>query len=472
MGREIAFHCLAYGRYYRNSLLDYLLPSLFTLRNASFFEHNQVSLLISTTPSERQVISAHPMVRSLGDQVDIHYHDLDQGILQDRSVYRKTKLMSHAHQFAFDWCADRGTVGSFLSPDMVVSNNFLKAIQDGLHKRAPLTLVPALRMTYLDEFLSYFQKHRQSHPEWSLTRDGYFGSDLVSASMANLHPETASFFFSHDTFLSYQNFLTPTAAIFSHSSRSDSFVGFGMSWFIVKIDFAQIPLAEKGKARRALAEHTIDAYFLNNLVDSNIRDVNIIDDSDECFILSWDRDSRHRKSLMGPSRIEFTDTVKCDLIDLGLASGIYDAFKIQLYQRPWYWHSSPSGPDRDLTSYGIPEEYQHRFFGRTRPHVGVLNYLRFYRSLPRVSPETSKPHLLTQVAQFKDSIQQFLRLGLTRLWRSTREKVSNLNFVQAIQFLVTYKKRIDNPLNQACGGRRLALVRIWVSNHFVGRTWL
>ena len=474
MSRRIVFHCLAHGRYYRNCLIDYLLPSLLCEKNLDFFRSNEVTVLISSTPADWVVIQEHPVVRSSEKFVGFIFHPLSEGLLASKSNYRTAMLMAEAHRYGVEYCMRNEAVGSFLSPDMVVSDSFVWAIQDGIERGNSVVVAPAYRMTYLDAFINYFNEYRITKPAWTAQAQGYTGGELVRVGMRYTHPETYSFFFTPDTYLAYQDLRTPTASIFRHKIQADAVVGFGMSWFLTMIDFAHVASKERSQALKALEEHTIDAYFLSYLTRADVTKLFIVDDSTDCFVLSWDEGPNDAPRLQGPSRIDYTDKIKCDLIELGMASGIYDHLKVQLYQKPWFWHSPDTATDRNLSNYEIPSVFWSRFINAAPGNLksgSLLTYVRLYRLLSNVPVRTSDP-LTSSQGRFSTWLK-----GVYRRWGSIARRVyssvkANLtDGKNLLVYLILFRRRIENPLNQATGGRALALIRHGTGRRFVDKRW-
>lgn len=431
-------------------------------------------MLISSTPADWAVIQEHPVVRSSEEFVSFIFHPLSKNLLASKSHYRTAMLMAEAHRYGADYCMRNEAVGSFLSPDMVVSDSFVWAIQDGIERGNSVVVAPAYRMTYLDAFIEYFNQYRIKKPNWTAQTQGYTGGELVRVGMTFMHPETYSFLFAPDTYLAYQQFMTPTASIFRHKSQTDAVVGFGMSWFLTMIDFAHVAREERSRALKALEEHTIDAYFLNFLTGADVTRIRVVDDSTDCFVLSWDEGPNDAPKLQGPSRIDYTDKIKCDLIELGLASGIYDDLKVRLYRMPWFWHPPDTKVDRDLSNYEIPPEYESRFMNAPPEDFksgSLLTYVRLYRLLSDVPVRTSHP-LTTRWAYFPNWVErQYKRWGSRAKFLYSTVDAKLRDGMRLLVSLITFRRRIDNPLNQAVGGRALAVVRLWTYTHFIGRRW-
>jgi hypothetical protein len=209
-------------------------------------------------------------------------------LLNSKSLWKAPFIMSFCHKYAFDKACLNGSTISFLSPDTVISTNFISRIYDYiLSDKYEALLAPAVRLTYLEDFLSAIDD--KSNFE---NRDYYKESRLVQASLNNLHREAKGFYFNNSNFLEYQGHRYPTTIFFDDPFKT-SLIGFGMSWFMMAIDTSKIDSNRQNKSSQRLTYETIDAGFVGELLRPSDESTDYILDSCESFIVSWDQGSGH-----------------------------------------------------------------------------------------------------------------------------------------------------------------------------------
>lgn len=459
------FHCLAYGRVHRNNMIDYLFPSLInSLENAketgNFFDS---TLLLHTSPSDLVVIRNNPNFEILSKLISIEIIPIPERLLNSTSIWRAPSIMSHCHRYAFDKACLSRAVISFLSPDTVVSTNFIPRIFEFLEANSfEALLAPAVRLTYLEDFLGAIDSECAFE-----NRVRFSESSLVKAALNNLHHEAQGFVFNKSSFLGYQGRRYPTTVFFPGSSGS-SLIGFGMSWFLMAIDTSKIDSSRRQKASSRLVYETIDAGFLGDLLEVGKNSTDFILDSCESFIVSWDQGSLPDKNPLLFSDYDYSEDAKCDFIEWGLHSGVYDDFKIGNFNKPWFWHVDHSDSESTLENYNVPLVFKKRFLFNPRYQRSAFSALKLVavnqriRSRMKLYDKRPRPVFSLRLGRV---FLFTLRLG--RVFLAFYQKYLNRlrRLVRLLRNLVKFNKVLDNGFNISNGGRIRAMLRLYLIFH-------
>jgi hypothetical protein len=447
--KHFIFHCLFFGRYFRNSFLDYLLDSLIQAGLIEFSSRFRVIFIISTDPADRIVIENHPNFTLLEKYLTFEFHEVSYQVLHSMNRYKNVSLMKEAHKYAACYAEKLDSFLGILVPDMVVNNEYFKSMDEAIESEINVLLTPALRMTYLDQFLS--SKHDEK-------KDPYKSSNLVMSSVRNLHSETKSFVFSTSEFLEYQGYVTPTAALFQHKQIPNCFVGFGMSWFIVYIDFSKLTGKTKSLIQKSLSQHTLDAYVIDSISQQKNTSIDFIRDSNRMFVLSWDKSEGIKRDRVEVIHSEMNSRQKCDLIELGLLSGLYDNFKIKNYSNPFFWNGSDSVTDKNLSNYNIDSLFKSRFLSGNMINFKP-GFLIYFVKFIRFSVSATFTSMNSLDANF-----DFEKPRSRKVSRKVSGKA--LQLIKVLGHIATYKLTVRNPLNQPLGNRFLAVLRLITPRYF------
>ena len=445
--RTLVLNCLVFGRYFRNTFLDHLLESLICANIIEFATEFKVIFIVSSPQEEQDVIQNHPNFIFLAKYITFEFQPLSLEQVRSKDLYRNSKLMKTAHKYASNRAENLNSLLGILVPDMVVSEGYFLNIKNSLESNVALLLAPALRMTYLDQFLTFQQNNKNT---------GYKSSNLVKNALHNLHSETESFIFSNDNFLKYQNYQTPTAALFKHKMASDSFVGFGMSWFIVYIDFSKLSKKTKKRIQKALSQHTLDAYVIDSIYKQNDALIDLVVDSDQIFVLSWDKSKAFERKREINLDIQINAKQKCSFIELGLVSGLYDTFKIENFNKPFFWNGGKNSTDFNVSNYEIDIEFQQKFLARR------TNFF--------------KPGLFVYLKKLSE-VSNFGKISTNKMKYHADNSTNRINNTSKMKFIsrviiyfFTFRLTMRNPLNQPLGGRILAIARLGTYYFFIWKS--
>lgn len=468
--RCFVFHCLVVNRYYLNCFIDQLLPSFINSDNDWFFHKYKSKFLISTSQNDMKVFINSRIFQLYKNVIEFDFQIIPEKILKSKDAYHIATMMSEAHFYATEYCMKLNCYGSFLSPDMVVNSRFLQVINESIEQNIKVCIAPAFRGTYLDSFLKEKTSYTSQAPKIALLPARL----LVKIMFENMHAETKTFFFNSPDFLKNQNFTQPTCALYKNQDESQ-ILGFGMSWFLCVIDFSQIPQRNKTKALKSLKMHTIDAFFLDRLLGSNIANVRVINNSDDIFVLSWDKAPVVGKVSNELEKIEQTNSFKLEMIKIGRSSGIYDDTKLKLYLIPWVWNSGDKKTCIDFHDYFISSEFVSQILDVKKTNNSKKDFITLlYYSLKILgSSVKQKRYDLSFVKRYKLS-RQINSSQDTHFWVFDKLKSNLIKFFKRIKLiffilsavLKPFKTKI-HPFNQARGGFIHAILRIYISRNSI-----
>ena len=158
--RTFVLNCLVFGRYFRNTFLDHLLESLICANIIEFATEFKVIFIVSSPQEEQDVIQNHPNFIFLAKYITFEFQPLSLEQVRSKDLYRNSILMKTAHKYASNRAENLNSLLGILVPDMVVSEGYFLNIKNSLESNVALLLAPALRMTYLDQFLTVYQHYR------------------------------------------------------------------------------------------------------------------------------------------------------------------------------------------------------------------------------------------------------------------------------------------------------------------------
>jgi hypothetical protein len=357
--------------------------------------------------------------------------------------------------------------GSFLSPDMVVNSRFLEVINESIERDETACIAPAFRGTYLDNFL----KEKITYTSQAPNIDLLPARLLVKIMFENMHVETQTFNFNSPDFLLNQSYTQPTAVLYKNKDGSQ-ILGFGMSWFLCMIDFSQIPRINKKRALNSLKLHTIDAYFLDRLIKGDLSNVRVIKDSNDIFVLSWDKAPMAKSVSNEFKKVQQTNFFKLEMIKLGRASGIYDITKLKLFLIPWVWNSGNRDSCINFHDYSIPTEFFSEFLDSHKINTLKQDFFIVLNSVFKILGYKFKQFRFNSIGkrlELSRQIRSSQDIGSYTFINQVKSKLFDsfkLNYYIFLKILAPFIKSL-NPLNQARGGFIHAILRIYIAKNSI-----
>jgi hypothetical protein len=179
-----------------------------------------------------------------------------------------------------------------------------------------------------------------------------------------------------------------------------------------------------------------------------------VSDSNQIFVLSWDKTKAVKKPKEAVLQLNINSRQKCDLIELGMLSGLYDNFKIKNYCYPFFWNGSDFETDRNLSNYLIDTSFESVFL---TGNVKSINpgFFIYARKLTQFS---------NSIIFSSQNLMNFKDYSVTANRRSVSRVA--LLLIKAFYYVPTYKLTVRNPLNQPLGNRFLAVLRLATPHFF------
>jgi hypothetical protein len=197
----------------------------------------------------------------------------------------------------------------------------------------------------------------------------------------------------------------------------------------------------------------LDAYVIDSIYKQNDALIDLTVDSAQIFVLSWDKSKSFERKREINLDIQLNAKQKCNFIELGLVSGLYDTFKLENFNKPFFWNGGNDCTDFNLSNYEIDHEFQQRFLTpRTnffKPGFFVyLKKLNEVSNFATISTDKKKHHPNNS--------------------KNRINSTSKMKFIsKAIIYFFTFRLTMRNPLNQPLGGRILAIARLGTYYFFI-----
>jgi hypothetical protein len=320
----IEFVIVFWGMKFREFFRQFCLPSLLAPNNLPSFSRPDATgirgrLIISSTQEDYDGLRDDPLFILLASYVDVEFIDLGW---PPAGVHAQIH-MSQGQKLALHRIMGRKSFGSFLAPDIILSDGSIATLLRHIRAGARTILVPALRFDF-DKCLD------------GLTRLGVLepGKPLVISPRAlariaavSLHSELRRFEFKADHFSDYPIstlFTNPGNGLIIHTS----------SWGLGAVDFSQIYSFNEDH----FDQNTMDAHFLDEHIFP-LSNAVMLADSDEFFMLPFtsEQDMPHEHLIKSDPYLaqqprEIADLRKIIYIRTFLFSAGSDAFKRWAYR--------------------------------------------------------------------------------------------------------------------------------------------
>jgi hypothetical protein len=323
--RTVEFVIVFWGAKYRRFFTQFCLPSLLAPNNLPIFSRLDAPgfrgrLIISSTREDYDETRRDPLFDLLSSHVEVEFIDLGWPPADVHPMLH----MSQGHKLALHQIMERKSFGSFLAPDIILSDGSIATLLRHIRAGARTILIPALRFDF-DKCID------------GLTRMGALepGKPIVIAPRAlariaavSLHSELRRFDFNANHFSDY-----PISTVFT--APGNGLIIHTSSWGLGALDFSQI---------HSLAGHhfdndTIDAHFINDHIFPFSNAV-MLADSDEFFMLPLTSEKdMPQEHLITPDPYlalqptEVADLRKVIYIKTFLYSAGSDAFKRWAYKQ-------------------------------------------------------------------------------------------------------------------------------------------
>jgi hypothetical protein len=422
--RPFYFIVAFWGERFRDFLADFCLPTLLSPNNIPCLTGGRRNRFIfCTTPEDWGILQQTPIFSMLARHVEpvlIEVPPAPPG----RSA---CEHMGLGHKLALQMAHRAGAYSVFLTPDLMVSDGTMAAVER--HARSGRTVVLTVALRFGEEPL--FERLADMglvNPGERLSQLGrplsITGREMVAAGVPSFHSETQTYEFNAPYFASL-----PVACWWRVPGET-GIVLHSLSWCPVLLDHSIVEQHDTS----VLDWWTIDAdYVYRNFGDRP--DAYIVTDSDEMMLVSWapmaDRPRRLGRGVVKALPIA-GEWAKGAIVRSAMTSGLFDPLKQRIFFSPVRWHAGGIGP-----AWPVTEAEATRILERFVPELAA-------RARGQTPPAGH-------------SLALGVLTGLARLWMIADD-------------LLAHRTRLSARLRQALRGDRAAISRIARRIRLVVRT--
>lgn len=333
--RPFYFVVVFWGETFRNYLVDYCLPSLVAPGNLPALSFGNHKFIFCTTPYDWKAVSATMIFASLKRYVEPYFVEIPPAPPGKSGC----EHMGIGHKLASEMAHRDGAYGVFLTPDLMLSNGAVAALQQHALNGVRVVLVAALRFGEEPLFqcleaegvLKRGERASQTGTPIVLT-----GRQMVAACSHSFHSETLRYEWQASYFSNFP------AAVWWRIPDEQGILLHSLSWAPILCDYS------------AITEHdttvfntwTLDGDYVYQNFGASPR-LHVVTDSDEMMLVSWaplaDREQRLAPSLLKQVPV-LGDLIKGGILRATLRNGLFDPLKLRIFFLPVRWHSGALTP--------------------------------------------------------------------------------------------------------------------------------
>jgi len=332
--RPLCFVVVVWGERFRRYLTDYCLPSLLSPGNIPALAGGRGNrFLICTTPADRAAIRETPAFIAL----ERHITPVFVEIPLPPAGRSGCEHMGVGHRAAAELVRRDGGYGVFLTPDLMLSDGSVAALERHARNGRRVVLCAAFRFGE-EPLFEQLRAMGALLPSGAAPAAAVMvtGRQLVSAMLRSFHSEGLSYGWDAPAFANLP------AACWWRVPGEDGIVVHSLSWAPLLLDYAAVARHDT----TALETWTIDAdYVYRNFGDTP--DIHIVTDSDEIMLVSWTplAETARTQSTTLPERLPLArNWIKGAIVRGALTSGIFDPLKQRSFFIPVRWHAGDLTP--------------------------------------------------------------------------------------------------------------------------------
>lgn len=335
--RPFYFIVVLWGEQFRKYFTEYCLPSLLAPLNIPVLNNNAHNkFLICTTPDDWTLIQKEHSFVKLKDYIEPVFIEIS---LPTKNV-SSCQHMGIGHKIATNICHQNRAYGIALTPDLLLSNGTLDAVQKQALQGAQIVYCAALRFSE-EPFFQGLLNNGFIHPnEVDRTCMSLTGRELVKLAIPAMHSQTLSYDFETPYFASN------APAVFWRMKKDGGILLHSLSWCPLLLDYGIVTQHDT----TALEEWTMDGnyVFLNFKEAKNIY---VCEDSDEMMLVSWSPESYNAVVLKpGFFRSHFKGLrsyLNGAILRGALENSLFDPLKVKLFPTAVRWHTQDLTPEWD-----------------------------------------------------------------------------------------------------------------------------
>ena len=335
--RPFYFVVVFWGERFRNYLVDFCIPSLLSPHNIPVLPPGgRDKFIFCTTADDWHALAGTKIFGLLKEHIEPYFIEIPPAP-SDRSG---CEHMGIGHKLAAQMAYRDKVYGVFLTPDLMVSDGTVRALQ--LHARAGYKVVLTAALRFGEEPLFenlkamgvIQEKHECSESGSPLV---ITGRQMVAAGLGSFHSETQRYEWDASYFSNFP------VACWWRVPEENGIVLHSLSWAPFLCDYGMV----EGHDTSALDTWTMDGDYVYRNFGNSETAYYVVRDSDEMMLVSWAPLSDRPQSLaLNPlKRLPVIGNVlKGGILRATMLSVVFDSLKLRIFFQPVRWHS------RELTA--------------------------------------------------------------------------------------------------------------------------
>ena len=329
--RPFYFIVVCWGENYTNLLFNYCIPSLLAPQNIPILHNRgQNKFIIATTDEDwkkMQSLNTFKKLSQFAEPVHIMIPPCPPGV--SSCVH-----MGIGHKLATQVAFEARAYSVLLTPDLMLSNGTMAAIQKHAVLGVEVVLVSALRFGE-EPLFKNLKSMGIAGGRLRLGDEGQplvvTGRQLVEAGIKSFHSETLRYEWNSPYFSTFP------VACWWNVPEEEGILIHCLSWAPLLVDYKAIEHHDNSM----LDNWTIDGdYVYKNFgVDGKLH---VVQDSDEAMLVSWAPLSDREQSLDPIKKFSipfYGQLFKGLLLNATYSNSVFDPLKQAIFFLPVYWHS-------------------------------------------------------------------------------------------------------------------------------------
>jgi len=373
--RPFYFAVVFWGETFRNYLADYCLPSLLAPGNIPALGGGRHKFLFCTTPQDWEALSATGVFAALRKHIEPHFIEISPAPAGRSGC----EHMGIGHKLATQMAHRDGAYGVFLTPDLMVSDGTVAALQRHALAGARVVLVAALRfgeeplfrrlaeMGVLKEGGRSSQQAQRAERAEQRVALAITGRQMAAACIHSFHSETQRYEWEASCFTHFP------AACWWRVPGEEGIVLHSLSWAPFLCDYSAVGEHDTS----ALENWTMDGDYIHQNFGAG-SGIHVVTDSDEMMLVSWAPLTDRSQSLI-PNPLKMLPVVgewiKGGVLRATLLSGVFDKLKLKIFFTPVRWHArevTPAWQDTEARALRVLHRYVWDLDPSWRGHVHPL----------------------------------------------------------------------------------------------------
>lgn len=329
--RPFYFFVVVWGKQFRDYLTHYCIPSLLAPNNIPALINNKCNKLLICTPKEDwEALISTPTFAKLKTYIEPVFLEIPKAPPGATGCQH----MGVGHKIATEICFKNKAYGIALTPDLLIANGTLAAVQK--HALAGIQVVLCAAIRFAEEpFFKGLHNMGIRSINYETPQEPLIASSrqLVQLSLQSFHSETESYDFESHYFA-----VNAPVALWRLPNHQGIFMH-SLSWCPILIDYGAISQHDTS----TFENWTIDGDYIHKNF-KNPNKIHICQDSDEIMMISWSPLTyRSIKEKSGFIRRQFKTlcpAINRYLLRETLTKPIFDPLKLRFFPIPVRWHTN------------------------------------------------------------------------------------------------------------------------------------